>query len=104
MNEAEQRVRKLERVGRFLEAVVSGSVQLTADLEAVENQLAGVVEAPYDDLLDLPLRSLTSTRLGRIRRQLEDAQAAWEESKHKRAREVWRDELQKLITRKRMRT
>lgn len=104
MNEAEQRVRKLERVGRFLEAVVSGSVQLTADLEAVEAQLAGIVEAPYDDLLDLPLRSLTSTRLERIRKQLEDARALWEVSKHKRAREVWKEELQKLITRKRMRT
>ena len=71
----------------------------------VEQEIRAVgLMGPYDDLLDLPLRSLTSTRLAQTRSKLEQAVRTLEVARGRDAREVWRKELRNATSKKRVRT
>ena len=101
----ENKVRQHERVAQFLHAVVEGRVRITANTDEVERQL-GFLQAPYDDLLDLPLRSLNANKLKATHTALENAKRALEHAKRAVAMDVWRTELKELVQRgvKRTRT
>ena len=101
----ENKVRQHERVAQFLHAVVEGRVRITVNTDEVERQL-GFLQAPYDDLLDLPLRSLNANKLKATHNALENAKRALEHAKRAVAMDVWRTELQELVQRgvKRTRT
>ena len=99
----EAKVRQLERVTTFLRAVVAGRVRMVADEASVVAQL-GFLEAPHDDLLDLPLRSLTSDNLAKKQTALEAARRGLERARRADARETWKEELRALTARGMKRT
>lgn len=105
ISEAEVEVRRLQRVESFLNAVVHGQIVLTGNIMTVENHMRrqGISE-PYDDLLDLPLRSLTSTRLHHTREKLIQARDTLQQARRLRARQVWKEELSLFTSKKRTRT
>ena len=105
IREANALVAALRRKETFLDAVVAGRVELRGDLGRVEHEMSALgLASPFDDLLDLPLRSLTSTRLAQTRHKLGDAIRALEVARGRVAREVWKSELRSATSKKRTRT
>ena len=103
--EAEQEVIALRRKETFLNAVVSNQIVLSADIGHVEHAIRALgLEGPFDDLLDLPLRSLSSTRLAQTRNRLQRALNALEIARGRDARDVWKEELRYCTSKKRTRT
>lgn len=105
VQEAQETLASLRRKETFLSAAVVGRIDLSGDEARVEAALGALgLASPFDDLLDLPLRSLTSTRLAQTRRRLETAMNALEVARGRVARDVWKSELRSATSKKRTRT
>ena len=105
IREAEEMLTSLRRKETFLNAVVTNRIDLRVDEGRLEHEMRvlGLAE-PFEDLLSLPLRALTATRLDQTRRRVAQALNALEQARARDARDVWKQELRNATSKKRTRT
>ena len=105
IREAEEMLTSLRRKETFLNAVVTNRIDLRVDEGRLEHEMRvlGLAE-PFEDLLSLPLRALTATRLDQTRRRVTQALNALEQARARDARDVWKQELRNATSKKRTRT